>query len=719
MYEQNSSFEQRFGPFGRKLRIDPNRQIQKLEEAAREGNLIFRKDIQLLLKSAYSTTDSAIRESVICRLQIAIDAYRVEKIRAPDAFKPYGPEYLLKQGNAHLMTQMDGVRWLIPVDSLLTGAILVGPQQAGKSRCIVNLCLEVKKANPSIVITIIDPKGSYRYYSRLLSARYVDLGKTSFSLKGPDNIKESDFILEFIPPLCDTAGLIYSVEVVSEATLIALKQLESWRQATGQEGELSLKDIYVALSLVEDTSSGRRRDYRQAAQTVLRRILGEKGLFACRRGLSIQRLFSTNTVLNARSLTDDMQCRALALFFLYWEFQRCRYQPESNRLSHLLVFDDASRWFGTPGNQFGATSRTSPLAHILALLRATGTGVVVSTQLPGYLDPSLPALSRTMLAIGPTSGSQHLKVISDFMCLDDKEKIQAITRLSTREVVGFAPGTAVKSCIHGWVPFVADPPLLTTGEQTEGTEDFDTEPWHNLADVLAPAIRFTAEEAESRPPATIASAAEQSHVHPAFKVLSANAQRVVYDCTYYAFSAVSARVKRLGMSGRAFEEAQREATAQGFVIRSSAGQTVYLIATEKAFELFGIPFPYKRAVTLEHAFYVALGAFLLEKDPRYKSVRTEVPLGKTGAASDIVTIAHDGRMDAWEICLNTSRLLANANKYLNTAHAKVVFLARNHELRQAIKSFFKASNLDPNLLARLDYMHLSQLLRRQRKLSLY
>lgn len=173
------------------------------------------------------------------------------------------------------------------------------------------------------------------------------------------------------------------------------------------------------------------------------------------------------------------------------------------------------------------------------------------------------------------------------------------------------------------------------------------------------------------------------------------------------------------MSGRAFEEAQREACTKGFLIRSSAGQTLYLIPTEKAFELFGVPLPYKRATSLEHAFYVALAAFLLQKDPRYKSVRTEVPLNKTGSASDIVTVSHDGRMEAWEVCLGTSHLLANATKYKNTAFAKITFLARDYELATAIKSFFKASNLDPDLLARIQYMHFSQLLRRQRRLSLY
>lgn len=379
---------------------------------------------------------------------------------------------------------------------------------------------------------------------------------------------------------------------------------------------MSLKDIYAALSLVKDTSSGRRQGYREAAQTSLRRILGEKDLFACRRGISMDELFSSTTILDARSLTDDMQCRALALFLLYWQFQRCRYEPETNRLAHLIVCDDASRWFGTAGDQFGAASRTSPLAHILALLRSTGTGLVVATQLPALVDPSLPALSRTMVAVGPTSGSQHLRVVSDFMHLND-DRAKAITRLSIREAAGFAPGTAYKEPVHGWVPWVDDPTEAAVQEAAVTAADLGIAPWRHLADlplssVSRPAVQSQAQAAPTEAPVdTSAAPAGITHETP-------NTHKLIYDCVYRPFDAVSARIKRLGISGRAFENAKRTAVSEGWIIESAAGQTLYLIATEKAFKTFGVPCPYAEPrVSLEHSFYTSLTEFLLRKDPRY------------------------------------------------------------------------------------------------------
>ncbi len=696
---------------------DPQEQLRQIEEQLRNTNLIFRHDVQNLLKVAYYTRNPANLQFALRRLRVALDAYKVQEIRVPDAFRPYGPQSLLSQGNVLLLIQQDGVTWLVPVDSLLTGVVLVGPQQSGKTRLIVNLCREILAVDPTIVITVIDPKDTFKAFKSTLNSRYWDMGSMSFALRPPAGTSEEDFVLEFIPPLADTGGLVYGVEVLTEAALIALDQLDSFRKHTGRASELCLRDIYVSLPLVKGTSSGRRQGYREAAQTALRRILGEKGLFACRRGISMEDLFHRNTILGGRSLTDDMQCRALALFLLYWQFQRYRLEPETNRLRHLIICDDATRFFGTAGDQFGAASRTSPLAHVLAMLRSTGVGLIVATQLPALLDPSLLALSRTMVAVGPTSGSQHLKVVSDFMHLED-EQAKAVTRLSTREAVGFAPGTAFKEPLHGWVPWVDDPPASGSPETAPTAADLGIEPWHHLADVPSSSGHQPgSSESVHTAPASVSPVAPAGQTGMAQEM--PDAQTVVYDCVSRPFDSVSARVKRLGLSGRGFEQAKRAAVAAGWIIPSQAGQTLYLIATEKAFAAFGLPCPYAdRRVSLEHSFYTSLTAFLLKKDVRYQRVQAEVALGQQGSTTDVLATTRDGLLEAWEVSLTTNHVLANITKYRHTAH-RIVLLARTYELSVAIKGLVKGSGLDPELIARVEYVHVSQLLRRARKLSQY
>jgi hypothetical protein len=693
---------------------DQHSRVRELEEKCRSTGLIFREDIQLLLKPAYCSS-GPVCQSAVHRLEIAIEAYEVEKIRVPDSFKPYGPECLLSQGDLHILDQIDGVKWMIPVDIPLTGVLILGPQKGGKSRFIIHLCQEILRVNPGITLTIIDPKDGFRDYTPALAARRIDLADVALDLKQPCNIDRQTFVLEFMPPLADTAGLIYGVEPLNEAALIALAQRDEYVAATGNETELCLKDIYVALSLVREASSGRRMGYREAAQTALHRIIGDGKLFACRRGISMEELCTRNTILDARSITDDMTCRTLALYFLYWNFQESRHKPETNKLKHLIIIDDASRYIGTPGDQFGAISRTSPVGHILAQLRSTGTGLVAATQLPAFIDPSVLALSRTMLVVGGISGAQHLKVITDFMSLD-KEQISDVIALSTREAVGFSPGTEFKGIVHGWVPYVETTPVKNINEIASA--DLEIQPWHHLLEIPAQTTTYSEKSGETK--------ATEKEKEPILKPASSNSlftnhqtHRLIFDSVCYPFHSATARIKRLKLSGRDFENAKIEACEKGYLVASKAGSTLYLIPTQQAFDMFEMECPFKRTTSLEHAFYVGLGKFLLENDVRIKSVKAEVPIGNTGSAADIVTFANNGQMEVWEVCLGTNYILANITKYKNTAFSKITLLSKDWELSQAIQKLIKFSGLETELLEKVEYTHFSKLLGLQRKLSRY
>jgi len=249
---------------------------------------------------------------------------------------------------------------------------------------------------------------------------------------------------------------------------------------------------------------------------------------------------------------------------------------------------------------------------------------------------------------------------------------------------------------------------------------FLIKPWHPLTEIPERS------ESNSAKSTTIVKAradtdksAIDQPLHPSLHRVSSVLKKLLWDILVYQYSSVSVRIRRLGVSCSAFENAKHEGCEKGFIIESSNGQTTYLIPTEKTFEVFGMPCPYKRNVSIDHSFRVGLGCFLLDKDPRYKSVQPEVKLGSSGSTSDIVTIAHDGTREAWEVTLSTTNILSNATKYENTAFAKIVFLCRDYKLKEAVKACCRESGLNPDLLARLEYTHFSALLRRQRKLSLY
>jgi len=400
------------------MRVSPSqfdKQSQELRVIERElqgkgKKLLFRSDVKGLLKTANATFSQAIYDSVISRLHLILESHETECLRKPDKFRPYGPEQLLSQGDFHLMDQMDNVPYNIGANKFITGAIVIGPQGSGKSRLIIKLCNEFSRVKPNVKITVIDPKNGF---SNLPNFRHLDLDKISLDLTAPSNVSQNNFIYEFMPILANASALIYGLDFLNQAVDIAHSQLQQYANQTSKDTSLCLRDIYEALFTIK-VKNFRQIGYHDAAKTALSLILGKQNLFNCRKGLSLEWLFSENTVINVRSLTHEMQCKVLIIFLLYWLYQRARNLPEAKKIKHVIIIDDAARFIGV-ANQYDAKKRTSPLGHILAVLRSAGICVIFATQIPSQIDPAVLSLSRNMIVIGNINGEENLRVIQNFM----------------------------------------------------------------------------------------------------------------------------------------------------------------------------------------------------------------------------------------------------------------------------------------------------------------
>jgi hypothetical protein len=116
---------------------------------------------------------------------------------------------------------------------------------------------------------------------------------------------------------------------------------------------------------------------------------------------------------------------------------------------------------------------------------------------------------------------------------------------------------------------------------------------------------------------------------------------------------------------------------------------------------------------------VALLHFLLSQDPSYKKVFIEYPIDQKGATADIATLRQDSGKEGWEVTISTTNIITNLLKYEKTNFVKVVFITPDYRLKEAVKSTISGANLNSDLLARVEFRHFSQLLRRQRKLYRY
>jgi len=322
-------------------------------------------------------------------------------------------------------------------------------------------------------ITIISPKNNF---PGLPQFKRIDLAKISLAF---EKIRLENFIFEFIPILGSLCGLIYGIEFLMQAAEMALLQRQRYIKATGKSTDLCIKDIAEALRLVK-AGGYRKAGYKDAAQTALGLLLGKQNLFACRKGISLEWLFSQNTILHAHSLTNPVQCQTLLIFLLYWFYRRAKLGGQPNRIRHVLIIDDSSRFTGSVRPQFERQGYTSVLGHIFSVLREAGIVVVFVNQLATQIDPSALSLIRNIMVIGNINGEENLRIIKNCMSLDNG-RAHDIIGFKVQESLFFGSGSNFPHPIHGWVPRVELPENCTTDYK----DDYSAliEPWHPLTDI--------------------------------------------------------------------------------------------------------------------------------------------------------------------------------------------------------------------------------------------
>jgi hypothetical protein len=655
-------------------KIEKNaRKLKAIEKELRsKEKLLYTPEVKILLKAANETFSNRIFKSATDQLRNILDCDNADDIRKPDSFL-YGPPQLIDQGTLHLLDQMDGVKFSVDPAKLVTGMLILGPQGAGKSRFFRNLYYQISQNNPDVKFLLIDPKNEF---SDLSGSRHLDLSKLSFDLSAPSGIDQERFISEFMPILADSTSVIFGLTYYTRAVDVALSQLHQH----GGDTNLCLKDIYEAI-LTFNPKSFREQGYRDSSKTGLSQMLGSSDLFSCRKGLPLSWLFQENTVLMSRCLTSELQCRGILIFLLYWVYQKYRDSPKTKKLRHVIFVDDATRFVGSPNN-YQSEKRTSPLGHILAVLRSAGVAVVFASQIPGQIDPAVLALSRNLAVVGNITGNANLRVIRGCMSLDyDQEG--SILGFKRREALVFVSDSPWPRPVHGWVPFVPD----ERGGDVEFTDCSDMiVPWHSLTEV-----------SQSETPKPIK---QVSNVNTAL-------DKLLLDCIHYPYSKVREHIDRTKMSVRGYETTMNSALQDGYLLHSTSGKSVFLIPTKKAFEKFGMPNPYERCASVEHSFYVGLAVHLLKQYPGMK-VKPETPIGQKGAAIDATFINSKGEMVAIELTLSLDNLMSNASKLLDTSYKKIIWLTKDAATAKAVRAYFnKITSLPNEFIDKFEYVHFS------------
>jgi hypothetical protein len=365
-----------------------------------------------------------------------------------DVYRPLAPPELLSRGDLHLLNQVDGTSWKVPMNALTRGMLVTGAQGGGKSMFLIFICKQLDAAG--IPFFILDPKlGLKGWATEYLNATYIDVSEISLDLSPPQGLTYEQFLPSLMPLLGEIVGVLYGVEVLQQSANLCIGMREKYIQNSGNTTEISLSDIQQAVPFVTDVSTGRRLGYREGVTTALARIIAGTGdLFRCRKGVDLSTLFRHNMILGCRAITDEFAAKFLALFLLFWLYESERFSPPTDRLKRAFILDDATLFLQAKSG-FDAASKTSSFTHIFSRLRSSGNAVIAATQIPHLADPGLVALSHAICCVGGLHYGEDTKLLAQMMNLDERQRA-GITRLGRREAIGICAHSAYPGVVHGY-----------------------------------------------------------------------------------------------------------------------------------------------------------------------------------------------------------------------------------------------------------------------------
>ena len=240
------------------------------------------------------------------------------------------------------------------------------------------------------------------------------------------------------------------------------------------------------------------------------------------------------------------------------------------------------------------------------------------------------------------------------------------------------------------------------------------EPYENLVDLVQAASKQQAPNASDSVEAPAPDAACVSST--GFAQIPPFAQSLAMDVATYPASAYKPRGLRLKLSMRQLAKAKEALIAGGFVKEIVLEKFLFLAGTEKLYQVLEMPVPYRRNLSLEHSFLELLAKQSLQADPMVQKVDIEAPVGTRGASVDLVATLKNGDRWAFEITCSLNNVAANAAKLQGQVFCRVIFLCRDHQVRDAAAVILRNSGFDSNFIAKIDCVLISSLIRQQKNL---
>lgn len=288
------------------------------------------------------------------------------------------------------------------------------------------------------------------------------------------------------------------------------------------------------------------------------------------------------------------------------------------------------------------------------------------------------------------------------------EQRQALVSLRCREALGFYSGGAYRHPVHGWTLPVPEPGAVQNMGCTQRPAFLDRiEPWHNLWDI--PAEALLARPAKVIKPQTPSRTDLSPQTRPpSTSKLSQEQVAFGMDLIANPFDENSIRQRRLGLSSRKFEYLRRWFEGKELIWTFAMGHYRFLVTKEGLYSSFNIDV--KKELD-QHSFALHLACQHLRRDPEIVQIQKQVKV-KDNAIVDILLHLKNGQREAWEVTLSVGNVVSNCSRLSGCGFSTIVFLCRDHTIRQGTWNMLKTAGLPEGLFAKVRCMLFSALLKK-------
>jgi Helicase HerA, central domain len=354
----------------------------------------------------------------------------------------------------------------ISLDALAKHAVVIGVTGSGKTTTVMNLLDRVVDAEKPFLV--IEPaKTEYRSLRKVLAARtdlrIYTLGNemvapfrlNPFEFETDDEPGNASLLthIDYLKAVFNAAFVLYApMPHVLESALHEVYEDKGWDLASGLNRRIpdwsqrhrypifpTLTDLYNKVSGVTEQLGYDPEVESNVKAGLKSRIgslrIGSKGLMLdTARGISMQNLLSTPTILEMESIgSDDEKTFLMGLFLArLYEYRRLQAATgilsQNQGLQHLIVFEEAHRLLQNTAMQVDsevANPRAQAIevfTNMLSEMRAYGQGVLVAEQIPSKLAPDV--LKNT-----------NLKIVHRLIAQDDRVSIGQTMNLNEEQQV--------------------------------------------------------------------------------------------------------------------------------------------------------------------------------------------------------------------------------------------------------------------------------------------